>query len=302
MVTIAFVPYGTTFPSLSAWQMNFNNAVSLGPGTSLELTKLEGIDMPALRSGDAGRPRDHGAFAGLDVMGEREIIVSADLHNPTGTLQAAWEELANGTVPGGSVQYPLFLATPGFGTLATLVRVRKRNMPVDVMFTLGKLGKVTLLFTGTDPRWYGETQQVTVNPPAITGFSWPINWPLSWGGGKYSGQASLTVTGNIETRPLLIVEGPCASPTIINATAPGSPGLTFNLTLAAGERLVIDTDMHTATLYSSVSSTVGTTRLGKLVAGSKWWTLEAGITSTIQFLSNTGEGKLQIQFASAWLI
>jgi Phage tail protein len=298
---MAFPAYGTEVPYLTAWQMEFHGQ-ALGSGTILELTKLEGIDMPTIRSGDAGRPRDHGAFAGLDVLGEREITVSADLHGTnTVTFKEAWEQAAESFVTSGSTQYPLFLNTPAFGTLATLVRLRKRQMPVDILFTLGNLAKVTLLFVGTDPRWYGETQQVTVNPPTITGFSWPINWPLSWGGGKYSGQASITNAGNIETRPLLIVEGPCVNPTIINATAPGSPGLTFNLTLTAGERLVIDTDMHTATLYSSAESTVGSTRLGKLVAGSQWWTLEPR-TSTIQFLSNTGEGKLLIQYASAWII
>jgi Phage tail protein len=298
---VAFPAYGTTVPTLSDWQFSFNNAVALGPGTNLEITKLEGIDMPAVRSGDAGRPRDHGAFAGLDVMGEREITIQGDLHNKTGTFSEAWQEVSAGTVPGGSIQYPLFFNTTTWGTLTTLVRVRKRNMPVDITFTLGNLAKVTLLFAGLDPRWYGETKQVTVNPPTITGFSWPIYWPLSWGGGKYSGQASITNAGNIETRPILTVEGPCVNPTIINATAPGSPGLTFNLTLAAGEKLELDTDMHTATLYSA-AGTVGSTRLGKLVAGSKWWVLEANTTSTVQFLSNTGEGKLVVQWASAYII
>jgi hypothetical protein len=281
--------------------MNYNNALSLGPGTNLELTKLEGIDMPVVRSGDAGRPRDHGAFAGLDVMGEREITVSADLHNNTGTFQQAWEEAAEATMPGGTSEHPLFLNTPAFGTLATLVRVRKRQMPVDITFALGNLAKVTLLFVGTDPKWYAATQQVTVLPPTITGFSWPINWPLSWGGGKYSGQASVTNTGNISTRPILIVEGPCVNPTIVNASSSGSPSLTFALTLNAGERLEINTDLHTAMLYSSAGSTVGSTRLGNLLAGSKWWVLKAG-TSTIQFLSSTGEGTLKIQFASSWII
>jgi Phage tail protein len=297
---MAFLPYGSTVPTLTAWQMNFNNALSLGPGTNLELTGLEGIDMPAVRSGDAGRPRDHGAFAGLDVMGEREITVKADLHNRTGTFSEAWEECANATVPGGTIQYPLFFNTTTWGTLTTLARVRKRQMPVDITFTLGNLAKVTLLFAGTDPRWYGPTQQLSVKPPAsVGGFTWPLKWPLKWGGGGYTGALSVTNAGNIETRPILTVEGPCVNPSIQNATAPGGPTLTFNLTLNAGEKLVIDTDMHTATLYSS-GSTAGSTRTGDLVAGSKWWTLEEDTTSTIQFFG--AEGTLYVEYASAWII
>lgn len=296
---MAFPPYGTTVPSLSAWGMNFNNALSMGPGTNLELTGIEGIDMPTVRTGDAGRARDHGAFAGLDLMGEREITLKGDLHNRTGTFSEAWEECANATVPGGTIQYPLFLNTTTWGTLATLARVRKRQMPVDITFTLGNLAKVTFLFASTDPRWYGPTQQLSVKPPAsVGGFTWPLKWNLKWGGGGYTGALAVPNAGNIETRPILTVEGPCANPSIQNATAPGGPTLSFDLTLGAGEKLVIDTDMHTAMLYSS-AGTPGSTRTGDLVAGSNWWTLEPG-TSTIQFLAS--EGTLQVEYASAWII
>jgi hypothetical protein len=296
---MAFLPYGSTIPTLSAWQMNFNNALSLGPGTNLELTGLEGIDMPAVRSGDAGRARDHGAFAGLDVLGEREIIVKADLHNATGTFTAAWQECSDATVPGGTIQYPLFLNTTTWGTLATLVRVRKRQMPVDITFTLGNLAKVMFLFAGTDPRWYAPTQQLSVKPPtSVGGFTWPLKWNLKWGGGGYTGALAVNNAGNIETRPILTVEGPCVNPAIQNATATGGPTLTFNLTLNAGEKLVIDTDMHTAILYSS-GSTAGSTRTGLLVSGSKWWTLNPGV-STVQFLAS--QGTLFCEYASAWII
>jgi hypothetical protein len=281
--------------------MNFNNALSLGPGTNLELTKLEGIDMPAVRSGDAGRPRDHGSFAGLDVMGEREITVAADLHNkPGATFSEAWEEVAQATVPGGSIQYPLFLCTPVWGTLATLVRVRKRSMPVDITFTLGNLARVMFLFAGTDPRWYAPAQVLTAKPASVGGFSFPFSFSFSFGGGSVAGLLSVNNAGYIETRPVLTVEGPCVNPAITNVAAPGAPTLAFTLTLGAGERLVIDTDLHTAKVYSA-GSTVGSTRLGSLVAGSKWWTLNPGV-SLLQFLAGSGEGTLSCEWASAYII
>ena len=97
---MSFVPYGTTWPTLAAWQASFGGYV-FGPGTDLEVKKIEGIDMPAVRSGDSGRPRDHGMFRGLDVMGGREITFTGDLHPLTGTFEEAEEELAAATVPGG---------------------------------------------------------------------------------------------------------------------------------------------------------------------------------------------------------
>jgi hypothetical protein len=300
VVEISFPSYGTSWPVLSAYQMSFAGYV-MGPGTALEIKELTGVDMPAVRSGDSGRPRDHGMFRGLDVMGGREPGLTGDLHPLSGTLEAAEEALSNATIPGGSEDTPLFLNLPGWGTLACMARVRKRQMPRDIQLSLGKLGKVALLWAADDPRWYSQTQQASVVPPTKTaGFSFPLKFPLSFGGGSVAGSLAVTNAGNIETRPLLIVEGPCESPSITNVTAEGSPNLTFNLTIASGAKLVIDTDLHTATYYGP-GSTVGSTRLGTLVYGSQWFTLGVG-TSTIQFLAATSEGQMSVQWASALIL
>src|SRR5262249_15242520 len=152
------------------------------------------------------------------------------------------------TVPGGSIETPLFVNVPGFGTLATNVRVRKRAMPVDIQFALGTLADVAIMFAAADPRLYlMPTQAASVTPPSTTaGFTFNLSFNFSFGGGSLAGVLNLTNTGNIETRPLLIVEGPCQNPSITNATATGNPNLTFNLTMASGDKLVIDTDLHTA--------------------------------------------------------
>jgi len=283
---------------LAEWQWLFRG-YKFGPKTSLEVREIEGLDLPVVRSGDSGRPRDQGMFIGLDVLAGREITIEGDLQPPSSSFQAAWEALATATVPTGTEQYPLQVHLPGYGVLTCNARVRKRQIPVDIQFTLGKLAKVTLLFAAADPRWYGATQEVSVKPPlSVGGFTWPLKWPLKWGGGGYTGALSVTNAGNFETRPVLTIEGPCVNPSIQNATAPGGPTLAFNLTLGAGERLVINTDMHIATLYSS-PTTPGSARTGTLIAGSRWWTLEPG-TSTIQFLAS--EGALSVEYASAWII
>jgi hypothetical protein len=296
-----FPKYGEAVPSLPAYGMAFNGYV-WGPNTNLEIKQLDGIDLPTVRTGDAARPRDHGLFRGLDVMAGREVIVTAELHQKVGSFQEAEQALAAATVPGGTEDTPLYLNLPGYGTLASMARVRKRQMPRDVQLSLGNLGKVSLLFACDDPRWYGPTLSESVTPPSTTlGFKFPLTFNMSFGGGSVSGAMSVTNLGNIETRPLLTVEGPCQNPSITNVSAPGSPNLTFNMTIASGAKLVIDTDLHTATYYTA-GSTLGSTRLGTLMYGSQWWTLPVG-ASTIQFLSGaTGEGRLVVNFASAYLI
>jgi hypothetical protein len=297
---VSFVPYSTVWPSLTSWQASFNG-YQFGQGSSLELREVQGIDMPTVRTGDAGRPRDHGMFRGLDVMGGRELVYDGDLHPLTGTFQEAEKALNEATIPGGSEDTPLYQCLPGWGTLACMARVRKRQMPRTVEVSLGNLGKVALMFFADDPRWYGEAQQAAVSPPTKTaGFSFPMKFNLSFGGGSVSGSLSVTNAGNIETRPLLIVEGPCEYPSITNVSVEGSPNLSFDMVIASGAQLVIDTDFHTATYYTA-GSTIGSTRLGTLVYGSEWFTLAPG-TSTLQFLAGTNEGTLKVQYAPAWIL
>jgi hypothetical protein len=297
---MAFPAFGTSVPTLTSYQASFRG-YTFGAGTVFELQKIEGADLPSVRSGDNPRPRDHGLFVGLDVMGGRELTFTGQLRRDSTSFAHALQELGSATIPGGVVQEPLFVNFPGFGTLATLVRPRKRSMPQDIQYALGELANVVLMFQASDPRWYGTpTQSASVSPPSTTaGFKFNITFPLSFGGGSVAGALTVNNMGNIETRPLLIVEGPCENPSITQASTGNNLSFT-NLTMSSGDKLEIDTDLHTATFFVS-GSTIGSTRLYKLVKGSRWFTMPPGET-TFQFLSGTGEGKLEVQWASAYEI
>ena len=297
---MAFPAVGVVPPALAPYQFSYNGFV-FGPNTALELSKLEGLDLPNVRSGDQGRARDHGLFIGLDLLAGREVTLTGELLtvNPT-----AWPSFAGATVPGGVTETPLFVNLPAFGTLALMARVRKRSAPIDITAALGNLVSVSLMFSASDPRLYATpTQSATTQPPGTTaGFTFPLTFPVSFGGGVVSGSLSINNAGDIETRPILTVTGPCTNPSITNATAPGSPNLTFNVSLNTGDTLVIDTDFHTATFYAA-GSTIGSTRLYTLARGSTWFTLPPGF-NTLQFLSGdpTATGSLTCVWASAYIL
>jgi hypothetical protein len=290
-------------PSLAPYQFWFNG-FTFGPGTALEIKKINGADMPTVRTGDSGRPRDHGLFVGLDVMGGNELTLEGDLQTDNVSFAHAWQALAAATVPGGTIESPLYMALPGYGTLVSMRRVRKRNMPIDITFALGNLAAVTFLFAASDPRFYSTpTASQSATPPGTSsGFTFPLTFPLSFGGGSAAGVISVTNSGNIESRPILTVEGPCTNPSITLASVEGSPNLTFGLAMNAGDKLVLGTDLHTATYYTA-GSTIGATRLYALVAGSQWFTLGPGV-STLQFWTSDPEpsGKLTCESASANII
>lgn len=291
-------------PALTNYQFWFNG-LTMGPGTNLEILKLEGLDLPNMRTGDAGRPRDRGRFVGADFLDGRDITITAQLAaTPTTSFATGWGQVAAATAPtpGGTIESPLYLNLPGFGTLVTQARVRKRNMPIDITFALGNLANVTLMFSSSDPCWYSTpTLNPSVSPPGTSaGFAFPLSFPLSFGGGGVAGSLSVTNNGDIDVRPLLVITGPCTNPSVTLAST--GANLTFGLTMNTGDQLVIDTDMHTATFFTS-GSTIGSTRLYTLVQGSQWFSLPPG-ASTLQFLTGdpTASGTLTVEYASAYVI
>lgn len=301
-----FPENGVSVPTLQPYQFSYQG-YTFGPGTPLEMTKIEGIDMPTVRNGDAGRPREPGRFVGLDVPDGRDIAITGELSTVAGT---EWLALANATAPGGITEYPLYFNTPAWGTLVTMVRPRKRPMPIDLKAALGNLVDVVLGFSGSDPRWYTTPTNApsVTSPGTTTGFTFPLTFPMSFGGGSSVGSLTVVNPGNIDIPAILTVTGPCTTPSITNASVPGSPNLLFGVTLNAGDQLVIDTDMHTATLFTAGSS-LGSSRVYTLGQGSQWWTLwpahgdytVPGGSNTIQFLSSdpTPSGTLTVEAPGA---
>src|SRR5581483_666178 len=127
------------------------------------------------------------------------------------SLQPAWSALAAAIVPGGTTESPLYFNLPGWGTLAIMARVRKHTMPLDITYALGNLVDVTIQFSASDPRIYATpTQNPSIGLPTPgAGFAFPLSFGISFGGGGAIGNLTVANAGNIETRPLLVVTGPC---------------------------------------------------------------------------------------------
>lgn len=298
---------GVSVPALIPYQLWFNG-LTMGPGTAVEFQKIEGMDMPQVRSGDASRAREHGLFIGLDVFGGREVTITAELGPVVGeTFEESWGDLASATTPGGSIESPLYLNLPGFGTLVSMARCRKRQMPIDIQFALGNLAGVTLQWNSSDPRLYTTpTASATTSPPGTTsGMTFPLGFPFSFGGGSVAGTAQLTNKGNLDCPLLLTITGPCTNPTVFltNGLTGATYSLGFDLSINAGDQLVIDTDMHTATYYTA-GTTLGSTRLMDMVAGSQWFTLPAEAISTLQFLTGdtVATGTVTVESCSAYVL
>jgi phage-related protein len=138
--------------------------------------------------------------------------------------------------------------------------------------------------------------------------TFPITFPLSFGGGSAAGTVTADNTGNIEMRPIITITGPVTNPTVENETTGLS--LTFSnpnqvsYTLNSGDQLVIDLDAHQIMYYPDGSS-IGASRRNWLVSGSTWWDLPPG-TSTIGFSSDDASlpspvPTCEVAFAAAYV-
>lgn len=292
----------TAAPSLTTWQMSYQG-LTLGPGTPYALTGITGFAQPNLGFGDITRPRDVGEIIGLDFYDGRDILISGDIVPDSTSLTHAIQALAtstNRTIADPGTEYPLWINYPNVGTIGSMVRLRKRDLPVDLQHVAG-LASMNLQFHATDPRWYATPSSLStgLGSPG-SGLSFNVGFNASFGGGGVGGFLTATNAGNYETRPILTITGPCINPSVTNATTGQS--IAFGLTMATGDKLVIDTDFRSAT-YTTSGSTIASSRLGSLTAGSTWFTLAPG-SSTIQFQTQDSAvvaATLQVQFASAYI-
>lgn len=145
----------------------------------------------------------------------------------------------------------------------------------------------------------------------MTGLTFPATFPVTFGVVPPSG-VTVNNAGNSPVSPILVITGPVTNPAAQNATATGSPYVTFanpdqtSYTILSGDQLVVDLGAHTALYYTGgvSSGSRPASRLGWLVAGSTWWQLQPG-DNLVQFRSGDASppsGTLEVQWASAYML
>jgi hypothetical protein len=118
--------------------------------------------------------------------------------------------------------------------------------------------------TGTAPATAGRVQPVVTFPAAlpaavpvgtsslrISTTAGVLSWPLDFGTPGSTGRLSVVNVGTADTHPVITFQGPVAMPSLTN-TATGDV-LEYDLPLAEGDALVVDTLAGTVTLNGTAS-------------------------------------------------
>jgi hypothetical protein len=155
-----------------------------------------------------------------------------------------------------------------------------------------------LTLRARDPRKYAnaltEIPPIALDP-ALTaaGLTFPLTFPLDFGASQYPSRATLVNEGTYRTPMRAVFYGPYTSPGLTSETSGRS--LEFDIALAAGETLVIDTSTRDVLLNGTSS------RLYTIQPGSRWWHLEPGSNDVRVQGSSSGTGRVDLSFRSAWM-
>jgi hypothetical protein len=295
-------------PSLVNDSLQFQGLV-MGNGTPFGLTGLEGLGKPDVRSGNMDRPRARGAFPGLNLLKTRLLTATMDIGPPFGAytnLAGAGGALRAAVSTEGTTEYPLWLQVPNFPLVACMARVIQKIDPkYDIAADIGSLLKgVAVQFEATDPYLYSApTRSTTIGLPTPgIGFTFPLTFNWSFGGGSSANMATITNAGDVPCWPVLVITGPCLNPTVSNLSVAGNPTVALNIQLNAGDQLVIDPDMETIVFFAA-GAAVGSPAPQLLLSGSSFFAIPGGGSSILAFNSQDttpAAGTLTVWSADAY--
>ncbi|MFD5591936.1 phage distal tail protein [Streptomyces asoensis] len=257
----------------------------LGPGTAYRWRSLTGWgDLPALDSGSVQRSDAHGAFPGLLLAQSRTIGVDGlVVRAPAAQIGEVVGRLEAGTTPRVD-EIPLVVWLDERGPLLSYARATRRAVPTTTGYRLGTIVGGAIEWVATDPRRYALAEQAATArlPAAEPGLVWPVAWPLDFGTPGSTGRVAVANVGNADTHPVVEFRGPVTAPSLTNITT--GDVLEYDLPLAAGDVLVVDTLAGTVVLNGTASRIYAATTRS---VPERTFTLAPG-TTTLMFRAAPG--------------
>ncbi|AFU62157.1 hypothetical protein SV1_17 [Streptomyces phage SV1] len=275
----------------------------LGRGTPYRWRALSGWEeLPALDTSSALRPDAHGAYPGVMLAQTRTIGLDLMVRAPRDQIGGAVAALNSGTVPRLD-EIPLVVWLDERGPLLVHARAIRRSIPVGVGYSVGTILGAAIQWEASDPRRYSTDEQSveTGLPAPEPGLEWAGTTGLEWtdgldyGIGGATGNIGVINGGDAETSPTITFTGPVTAPRL---SQEDGRTLEYDIALAAGDQLTVDTRAGTVTLNGTAS------RLYTATARSvpeQAWTLSPGTTSlSFRAESHSAAARCAVEWRSAY--
>lgn len=206
---------------------------------------------------DASRPRGDGVLFGTDYRSGTTVTFDIEVDGGDSeqsandllqVLAKAWRGDSIRQTPGALATLTAHTGRSTFG--------RPRRFQPKYDLTPFGITAVTCDFATADDLWYDpeDTAVVKLIPDVGGGLVAPLASPLSTTATSDRSQ-TFTVGGTVPTWPVITIMGPLTNPVI---EVLGRFTLSFNLTLAADQKLVIDTRPWARTIKRNGANVAGT--------------------------------------------
>ena len=244
-----------------------------------------GVD---IRSGAVARPTADGDFDGTSTRAGRKVEVSGTLiaRDPA-MLRRGMDRIAR-VLSGSARRGPLIVDEKDISLTRTSdVRL---DGPTMVKQVSRRTAEFSLSLYSPDPSRYSlDVGQVSLTPGVSgAGHAYNLAFPRKYGALGSTGRGLLENAGDARTYPVATFTGPVNTPSISDEFGT----LTLNMTLLAGEKVIVDCAQRTV-LYG------GASRRHLLSSNSSWLVLDSG-PNVLVFTSSSGNGTALIEWQSAW--
>lgn len=231
-------------------QIEWDESLLLGADTGYVWQELDGWEeLPGVDSGNVARSARHGAWAGRKLAQQRMVTLSGMVVPDSSGVQSQVRALAQATaIPEiDGAERPLVVRELDGETFLAFGHLTSRAVPLGRQYVVGPT--YALQWTCSDPRRYSLTEQsLTISAPSsgTGGLTYPLTYPLDYGTSGSPGVGTATNDGNVHSHPTIVIHGQAVTPRVIDQTS--GRRLEFDLTLAAGDTLTIDTHNGTVKL------------------------------------------------------
>lgn len=235
------------------------------------VTKEEGwSSSPPVRPTIGNRAASDGAWGGPGFYGARVVNLSGRAKASSRVGMLAAKDRIKAAI---GVRDPATL-TVQEAHLTRIASVRLADQ-IELVDVTDQIFDWSLTVVATDPRRYSQfaTTVTAILPVGLTsGRTYARTYPLVYGGAATGGSGSVFVSndGDFDQAPAVITFfGPLISPRVEHHET--DRNLTFDLTLAYDEKLVVDLKRLTVLLNGSAN------RAYTISAGSAWFMLQPGV-------------------------
>ncbi len=236
------------------------------------LQTVDGLDDRELRDDTEARPGTDGDILGVQTESGIQLIVTGWIVARNRERLRAKDRALRAAMAPGDATWPVTLSgRVGDGqVLQAMMRkggpYRSTDSAVDGALH-AKAFQLAVRSASSVWEAFGPAKQLTVSPQTLGGLSWPLTWPIDWGGSGAAGSTAVNA-GDAPAWPVFEVVGPCVVYEIQNATT--GEAIRLNSTVGPAQSLIIDT--------SARSVLIGGTNRYRDVdrADTTWWRIQPG--------------------------